>query len=130
VSSSSSSARPPTTSNGVKTEGDDGKNYVQIQGGYFCLHVVPDDNSCLFAAVAAIFEGGEASANKKLRQGKALPSPRPPHQLTRMLSQSTLLSLVVADTIRADPSTYNELFLEFVPVPLILPCPTSLSGQG
>lgn len=49
------------------------------------LRIVPDDNSCLFSAVAVVFEGGLEAAGS--------------------------LRGVVVDRIRADPDTYSEVML-------------------
>ncbi|KLT43253.1 OTU-domain-containing protein [Cutaneotrichosporon oleaginosum] len=65
---------PLETSESVTLPGD---------AGYLQLRIVPDDNSCLFSAVAVVFEGGIEAAQKLRR--------------------------VVADAIRDDPTTYSDV---------------------
>lgn len=63
---------------------------MQLPGdaGYLELRKVPDDNSCLFASVAVVFEGGIEGAGG--------------------------LRKVVVDAIRRDPETYSEVMLGYV----------------
>lgn len=42
-------------------------NYVEVDGSYLVLRVVPDDNSCLFTAVGLILESGRKDAVNYLR---------------------------------------------------------------
>ncbi|WVQ73375.1 hypothetical protein IAR50_002946 [Cryptococcus sp. DSM 104548] len=75
------SARPPASDK-------EDANSVALPGrdaGYLQLRIVPDDNSCLFSAVAVVFEGGIHAAQK--------------------------LRTVVADAIRKDSETYPEVVL-------------------
>ncbi|CDZ97332.1 histone deacetylase 3 [Phaffia rhodozyma] len=79
-------------------------DWVEVNGSYLVLNIVPDDNSCLFSSVAQVFEGSIQAASKLRR--------------------------VVADTITADPITYSELILERSPEAYISTIlkPTSWGG--
>ncbi|KAG6918114.1 hypothetical protein DXG01_016301 [Tephrocybe rancida] len=63
----------------------DGPDYVETDGGVLIHRIVPDDNSCLFSAVALLFE---QSINKAPEMRK-----------------------IVAKGIREDPSKYTEAIL-------------------
>ena len=63
--------------------------------------VVPDDNSCLFSAVALVFEQTIEKASE-MRTSTLL--------VTFWLSSSSIQP-VVAEGIRKDPTTYNEAIL-------------------
>ncbi|BGP22766.1 ubiquitin-specific protease otu1 [Rhodotorula toruloides] len=82
-----------------------GGQYVETGGGFLCLRVIPDDNSCLFRAVGLVLNPGEAETATALRR-------------------------VVAGAIQADPETYSEAMLGRTPeeyVATILK-PTSWGG--
>lgn len=49
-----SKPNPILGSKTVAKEGDD--TFVEVDGGYLVLRVIPDDNSCLFTAVAVLLE--------------------------------------------------------------------------
>ncbi|KAF8643845.1 hypothetical protein AX16_008862 [Volvariella volvacea WC 439] len=66
-----------------------GPDFVETDTGFLVHRVVPDDNSCLFSAVALIFEQSIAKA-PQMRQ-------------------------IVADGIKNDPETYNEAILGMPP---------------
>ena len=57
---------PAESSHSVRVPGD---------GGFLQLRVVPDDNSCLFSAVALVFEGGIESA-QQIRKSELPPRAR------------------------------------------------------
>lgn len=67
-----------------------GGQYIETGGGFLCLRVVPDDNSCLFRAVGLVLSPGETDAAASLRR-------------------------VVAGAIQADPETYSEAMLGCIP---------------
>ncbi|ODN73951.1 hypothetical protein L202_07452 [Cryptococcus amylolentus CBS 6039] len=77
----STSAKAPAP----KVEGADSVALPGRDAGYLQLRVVPDDNSCLFSAIAVVFEGGIDAAQS--------------------------LRTVVAEAIRADPETYSQVIL-------------------
>ncbi|GAA5826085.1 hypothetical protein JCM5353_004208 [Sporobolomyces roseus] len=60
--------------------------FVEVDGGYLVLRVVPDDYSCLFTAISLVFNPSSPPNSASLRQ-------------------------IIADTIRSDPSTYSEVLL-------------------
>ncbi|KAF8892453.1 hypothetical protein BD779DRAFT_1509184 [Infundibulicybe gibba] len=70
-----------------------GPDSVQVDGSFLIHRIVPDDNSCLFSAVALLFEQDIANA------------PR--------------LRKIVADAIRNDPDKYSEAILGMPPAQYI-----------
>ena len=66
---------------------DTGTDSVDLPGGagQLVLRVVPDDNSCLFSAIAIVFEGG--------------------------LEAAVGLRKVVAEAIRNDANTWSDVVL-------------------
>ncbi|GAA5871717.1 hypothetical protein JCM3774_003028 [Rhodotorula dairenensis] len=64
----------------------DRPRYVEADGGFLVLRVVPDDNSCLFRAVGLVLASGDSDASTTLRR-------------------------LVAGAIQADPETYSEVLL-------------------
>ncbi|KAJ7087842.1 hypothetical protein C8R44DRAFT_836182 [Mycena epipterygia] len=66
---------------------------VETDGSFLVHRVVPDDNACLFASVALVFEQDTKKA-QKMRE-------------------------IVADGIRKDPETYNEAILGMPPATYI-----------
>ncbi|GAA5989263.1 hypothetical protein JCM10908_001231 [Rhodotorula pacifica] len=64
----------------------DRPRYVETDGGFLVLRVVPDDNSCLFRAVGLVLASGDIDASTTLRR-------------------------VTAGAIQADPETYSEVLL-------------------
>ncbi|PFH54217.1 hypothetical protein AMATHDRAFT_186029 [Amanita thiersii Skay4041] len=63
--------------------------HVEMDGGSLIHRVVPDDNSCLFSAVALIFE--------------------------QSISEAQRIRQIVAEGIQKDPTTYNEAILGMPP---------------
>lgn len=64
----------------------EGPRYVETNGNFLVLRVVPDDNSCLFTVVSLVVN----------------PSSRP---------DPSALRRIVAESIRSDPLTYSEVLL-------------------
>ncbi|GAA5822990.1 hypothetical protein JCM11251_004449 [Rhodosporidiobolus azoricus] len=64
--------------------------FVEVDGGYLVLRVVPDDNSCLFRAVGLALDAGNADAPTALRK-------------------------LVAGAIQADPDQWSEVVLGRTP---------------
>lgn len=80
---SSSNPRPAaTTLSAVQSSGPD---FVQADGGYLVHRIVPDDNSCMFASVALIFE--------------------------QSMQKAPVIRQVVAEAIRKDPETWTDAIL-------------------
>ncbi|GLB34831.1 putative otu-domain-containing protein [Lyophyllum shimeji] len=80
-------SRPPTTApihRPAPPPLDSGPDYVETEGGK-----VPDDNSCLFSAVALLFE--------------------------QSIDKAPEIRKIVAEGIRNDPETYNEAILGMPP---------------
>lgn len=72
-----------------------------------------DDNSCLFSAIATVFEGGIEKA-QEMRKSK-LPLDATSSRERRGADAQSVhpgSRTVVARAIEADPETYSELFLE------------------
>jgi ubiquitin thioesterase OTU1 len=69
----------------LSTAEDDGPDYVEVDGGYLIHRVVPDDNSCMFASIALVFEQDMRKA-PRIRQ-------------------------IVAEAIRRDPETWTDVIL-------------------
>ncbi|GAA5993554.1 hypothetical protein JCM5350_002802 [Sporobolomyces pararoseus] len=102
TNSSSSTPAPPSTSNATPSVSSAQKTtqsvpdisstpsaapqFVETDGGFLVLRVVPDDNSCLFTAVSLGFHPS---------------SPPNPSALRK----------IVADSIRSNPFTYSEVLL-------------------
>ncbi|KAJ7632808.1 hypothetical protein FB45DRAFT_832127 [Roridomyces roridus] len=80
----------PTPRTAPTTSGPDA---VEVDGSFLIHRIVPDDNACLFASVALIFEQDMKKA-QKMRQ-------------------------LVADGIKRDPETYNEAILGMPPATYI-----------
>jgi len=84
--SSSSNLRQvaaPTLSTTIK---DDGRpDYVAMDGGYLIHRIVPDDNSCMFASIALVFE--------------------------QDMRKAPMIRQVVAEAIRRDPETWSDVIL-------------------
>jgi len=79
---------PTLSSNAAQTSsatGKGGPDYVEVDGGYLVHRIVPDDNSCMFASVALVFE-------QDMRKASAIRQ-------------------VVAETIRADSETWSDAIL-------------------
>ncbi|KAH9980978.1 OTU-domain-containing protein [Lactifluus volemus] len=82
---------PPSSSNARQVAAApsapqrDGPDYVEAEGGYLIHLVVPDDNSCMFASVALVFE-------QDIRKAPAIRQ-------------------IVADAIRRDPATWSDAIL-------------------
>ncbi|KAG6878919.1 hypothetical protein C0992_006611 [Termitomyces sp. T32_za158] len=66
-----------------------GPDYVEMDGGVLMHRVVPDDNSCLFSAVALLFE--------------------------QTIDKAPEMRKIVAEGIQKNPSTYNEAILGMPP---------------
>ncbi|KAG6814534.1 hypothetical protein H0H92_000061 [Tricholoma furcatifolium] len=66
-----------------------GPDHVETEGGVLVHRIVPDDNSCLFSAVALLFE--------------------------QSIDKASEMRKIVADGIRSDPSKYNEAILGMSP---------------
>jgi len=80
---SSSNTRPAaTTLSAVQSSGPD---YVQTDGAYLVHRIVPDDNSCMFASVALIFE--------------------------QNMQKAPVIRQIVAEAIRRDPETWTDAIL-------------------
>ncbi|KAF8478372.1 OTU-domain-containing protein [Russula ochroleuca] len=104
-------ARPTPSSNPrqvapvLSTAEDDGPDYVEVDGGYLIHRVVPDDNSCMFASIALVFEQDMRKA-PRIRQStsprvdRRNPGLQPSHRLA-----------VVAEAIRRDPETWTDVIL-------------------
>ncbi|GAA5905068.1 ubiquitin-specific protease OTU1 [Sporobolomyces salmoneus] len=75
--------RQPVASSGASSSSP---QFVEVDGGFLVLRVVPDDNSCLFTAVSLVFNPSSPPNPSSLRE-------------------------IVADAIRADPVTYSEVML-------------------
>ncbi|GAA5868738.1 hypothetical protein JCM1840_004376 [Sporobolomyces johnsonii] len=60
--------------------------FVEVDGSYLVLRIVPDDNSCLFTAVGLVLNPGQTNASASLRK-------------------------VVAGAIQDDPETWSEVVL-------------------
>ncbi|KAI0293529.1 hypothetical protein BC826DRAFT_1014592 [Russula brevipes] len=63
----------------------DGPDYVEVDGGYLIHRIVPDDNSCMFASVALVFE-------QDMRKAPAIRQ-------------------IVAEAIRRDAETWSDVIL-------------------
>jgi len=96
--STGSGASSKPANGGGKDEGA----RIELPGdaGSLELRKVPDDNSCLFSAIAVVFEGGIEGAGG--------------------------LRKVVVDAIRKDPETYSEVMLGYVLLHSTLPLYTIL----
>ncbi|KAH0583725.1 hypothetical protein H2248_009331 [Termitomyces sp. 'cryptogamus'] len=66
-----------------------GPDYVQTDGGVLIHRIVPDDNSCLFSAVALLFE--------------------------QSIDKAPEMRKIVAEGIQRNPSKYNEAILGMPP---------------
>ncbi|KAG5354046.1 hypothetical protein C0989_009744 [Termitomyces sp. Mn162] len=66
-----------------------GPDYVQTDGGVLIHRIVPDDNSCLFSAVALLFE--------------------------QSIDKAPEMRKIVAEGIQRNPSKYNETILGMPP---------------
>ncbi|KAG6876970.1 hypothetical protein C0993_011470 [Termitomyces sp. T159_Od127] len=69
--------------------GSSDPNYVQMDGGFLMHRVVPDDNSCLFSAVALLLE--------------------------QSIDKASEMRKIVAEGIQKNPSTYDEAILGMPP---------------
>lgn len=82
TSSTTNSKAPSKISKGSTPK--DGEVFVEVDGSFLTLKVVPDDNSCMFNSVNFAFEqkiGTEACL--KLRKGECLCLPRKPPLFSR-----------------------------------------------
>ncbi|KAG6860407.1 hypothetical protein C0995_011526 [Termitomyces sp. Mi166 len=66
-----------------------GPDYVETDGGILIHRIIPDDNSCLFSAVAILFE--------------------------QSIEKAPEMRKIVAEGIQRNPSTYNEAILGMPP---------------
>ncbi len=64
-------AESPLPAGDIPLEASESVALPGRDAGFLQLRVVPDDNSCLFSAVAVVFEGGIEAA-QKLRKGTIL----------------------------------------------------------
>ncbi|GAA5885329.1 hypothetical protein JCM6882_009572 [Rhodosporidiobolus microsporus] len=110
VPSSSSTTRkapspPPVSAPPKPSAASSAPQSVEVDGGYLVLRVVPDDNSCLFRAVALALDAGNADAPAALRK-------------------------VVAGAIQADGEQWSEVVLGRTPESYIetILKPTSWGG--
>lgn len=95
---------PSTASSSATREATE--NYVEVDGSYLVLRVVPDDNSCLFTAVGLILESGRNDAVNYLRNRK--------YSFQDFSSSTDVrcsVSLVVASTISSDSDTWSDAVL-------------------
>ncbi|KAH9027593.1 OTU-domain-containing protein [Lactarius pseudohatsudake] len=80
---SASNPRPAATAPpAVQSSGPD---FVKTDGGYLVHRIVPDDNSCMFASVALLFE--------------------------QNMQKAPVIRQVVAEAIRRDPETWSDAIL-------------------
>ncbi|KAF5389812.1 hypothetical protein D9757_003704 [Collybiopsis confluens] len=87
-----------------------GPAHVSTSDGSVLVHrVVPDDNSCLFASVALIFEQNLNKASQMRQSWSLIYNPGIPKSLLLFSFK------VVADGIKKDPITYNEAILGMPP---------------
>ncbi|GAA6004524.1 hypothetical protein JCM10207_000917 [Rhodosporidiobolus poonsookiae] len=77
---------PPPVAPPKPSAAAQGPQFVEVDGGFLVLRVVPDDNSCLFRAVGLALNAGNAEAGTSLRR-------------------------VVAGAIQADPEQWSEVVL-------------------
>lgn len=86
----SSNSNPLTRQAGAPTRStaieDDGRpDYVAVEGGYLIHRIVPDDNSCMFASIALVFE--------------------------QDMRKAPMIRQIVAEAIRRDPDTWSDVIL-------------------
>lgn len=62
-----------------------GPDFVRTEGGYLVHRIVPDDNSCMFASIALIFE--------------------------QNMQKAPVIRQIVAEAIRKDPETWSDAIL-------------------
>ncbi|KAH9071195.1 OTU-domain-containing protein [Lactarius deliciosus] len=80
---SASNPRPAATAPpAVQSSGPD---FVKTDGGYLVHRIVPDDNSCMFASVALLFE--------------------------QNMQKAPVIRQIVAEAIRRDPETWSDVIL-------------------
>ncbi|KAI9443667.1 OTU-domain-containing protein [Lactarius psammicola] len=79
----SSNPRPAAATLSAAQTG--GPDFVQTDGGYLIHRIVPDDNSCMFASVALIFE--------------------------QNMQKAAVIRQIVAEAIRKDPETWSDAIL-------------------
>ncbi|KAF8261066.1 hypothetical protein EI94DRAFT_836938 [Lactarius quietus] len=79
----SSNPRPAATT--LSAAQGSGPDYVQTEGGYLVHRIVPDDNSCMFASVALVFE--------------------------QNMQKAPVIRQVVAEAIRKDPASWSDAIL-------------------
>ncbi|RDB21150.1 putative ubiquitin thioesterase otu1 [Hypsizygus marmoreus] len=89
LSSGSFAAPAPVSPSVLSPSQSSGPDYVETDGGVLVHRVVPDDNSCLFSAVALVFE--------------------------QSISKAPEMRQIVAEGIRKEPETYNEAILGMPP---------------
>ncbi|GAA5941091.1 ubiquitin-specific protease OTU1 [Sporobolomyces koalae] len=80
---------PPSTvsaSRAIESSSSNAPQYVQVDGGFLILRIVPDDNSCLFTAISQVLN----------------PTSKP---------DPAALRRIVAETIQSDSSTYSQVLL-------------------
>ncbi|GAA5957687.1 hypothetical protein JCM3765_001481 [Sporobolomyces pararoseus] len=82
---SSAQSKPQTVPEVARTPSN-APQFVETDGGFLVLRVVPDDNSCLFTAVSLVFNPASSPDPSALRK-------------------------IVADSIRSNPFTYSEVLL-------------------
>ncbi|KAF8503268.1 OTU-domain-containing protein [Russula emetica] len=85
-SSNSNPRQVAPTRTTLSTTEDDGRpDYVTMDGGYLIHRIVPDDNSCMFASIALVFE--------------------------QDMRKAPMIRQVVAEAIRRDPETWSDVIL-------------------
>ncbi|KAL7415955.1 hypothetical protein BDY24DRAFT_380620 [Mrakia frigida] len=106
TSTPSAASAPPSRPSSAAASGSKNAegDWVQIEAGYLVLKVVPDDNSCLFSAIGAVFAGG--------------------------IEQAQEMRKIVARAIERDPETYSEMFLERPPKDYVRTILTDKSWGG
>ncbi|KAI9511122.1 OTU-domain-containing protein [Russula earlei] len=79
------SSNPDQAALGLSTLGNDGPDHVEVDGGYLIHRIVPDDNSCMFASIALVFE--------------------------QDIQKAPAIRQIVAAAIRRDPETWSDVIL-------------------
>lgn len=86
----------------AETQGNQGQVKEQITAPVMVKRSIPDDNSCLFNAVAYVLMNGRKDQSRQLRQCMRF------HDSIQM---SLWLLLVIAETVRKHPDLYSEVML-------------------
>ncbi|KAI9446152.1 OTU-domain-containing protein [Lactarius indigo] len=99
---SASNPRPAATAPSAVQSG--APDFVKTDGGYLVHRIVPDDNSCMFASVALLFE-------QNMQKAPVIRQSMSPHLPPPMRTVPSRSRLVVAEAIRRDPETWSDAIL-------------------